>query len=411
MAKIIPFKAVRPTKEMVSLVVSRSYDNYSTEELEAQLQFNPYSFLHIINPGYKYQHEVSGPERFDMVRNRYFEFKEDGVFLQDSVPCLYVYKMQTRNNSCIGIFAGASTEDYENNVIKKHEDTIEIREELFKEYLNTVGFNAEPVLLIHPDDETVSTIIKQVISATPEYAFTTTDKISHYFWKISETDVIEKLQHAFDAFTSLYIADGHHRTASSHLLAKTLSVQDKDNTGTALHHFFMSYIIPESQLKIYEYNRLVKDLNGLSKEAFLIQLDASFRIENRGAKLYKPSKKHHFSMYLDGEFYSLYLRKSSYKFTDALSALDAQILYKTILEPILGIKDLRNDKRIDYGYGKYNVIQMKDVVDEGKYAVGFSLLPVTAKEIKIIADEGLKMPPKSTYIEPKLKSGLTIYEF
>ncbi len=173
----------------------------------------------------------------------------------------------------------------------------------------------------------------------------------------------------------------------------------------------MSYLIPESNLKIWEFNRLIKDLNGLSKEEFLIRLDAMFRIENRGQKLYRPSKKHHFSMYLDGEFYSLYLRKARYKFTDALTALDTQILYNTVLKPVLGIEDLRNDRRIEYGYGKFNSIKMKNLIDEGEFAVGFNLLPVTVEEMKNIADEGLKMPPKSTYIEPKLKSGLTIYEF
>jgi len=173
----------------------------------------------------------------------------------------------------------------------------------------------------------------------------------------------------------------------------------------------MSCLIPESGLRIYEFNRMVKDLNGLSKEEFLMKLDARFRIENRGAQLYKPSEKHHFSMYLDGEFYSLYLRRTLYDFTDALSKLDPQILYTTALKPILGIHDLRNDSRIHYGYGKNNSLKMKNLVDEGKFAVGFSMVPVSVKEMKNIADEGLKMPPKSTYIEPKLRSGLTIYEF
>ena len=172
----------------------------------------------------------------------------------------------------------------------------------------------------------------------------------------------------------------------------------------------MSYLIPESEIKIYEFNRMVKDLNGLSKKEFLIRLDEFFRIEKRDDDLYRPTKKHHFSMYLDGEFYSLYLRKKVYRFTDALSKLDTQILYKTILEPILGVHDLRNDKRIAYGYGKYNLIKMKDSIDQGDFKVGFSLVPITIEEIKNIADAGLVMPPKSTYIEPKLRSGLTIYE-
>ncbi|MEM9686811.1 MAG: DUF1015 domain-containing protein [Bacteroidota bacterium] len=410
MAKIIPFKAVRPAKDKAGLVVSRSYEDYDAEELLAQLRFNPYSFLHIINPGYKFQQEVSGQERFSMVRSRYLEFREDEHFIKDETPSMYVYKVKSGTAVCTGILAAADTDDYRNEVIKKHEDTFRVKEELFKEYLKVVGFNAEPVLLTYPDNATVATAISEVTAGIPEYEFTTTDRVTHYFWKCTDK-ITKQLQSAFKGIATIYIADGHHRTASSYLFAEEQKAQNKNHTGTEPYNFFMSYLIPESHLRIAEFNRLVKDLNGLSKEAFLIRLDSWFRIENRGEKLYKPSKKHHFSMYLDGEFYSLYLRKSLYEFTDALSTLDAQILYKTILEPVLGIKDLRNDRRIEYGYGKYNVIKMKNLIDEGKFAVGFSLLPVTVEEMKNIADEGLKMPPKSTYIEPKLRSGLTIYEF
>ena len=254
-------------------------------------------------------------------------------------------------------------------------------------------------------------MLKKAALTTPEYEFSTTDKVTHYLWKLSDTISIKKLQDEFAAMGPIYIADGHHRTASSYLLTEELRAQNEQHSGMEPYNFFMSYLIPESHLNIYEFNRMVKDLNGHSKEEFLIKLDALFRIENRGAELYKPSKKHHFSMYLDGEFYSLYLRKTLYEFTDALSALDPQILYNTILKTILGINDLRNDRRIAYGSGKYNVLTMKNLVDEGKYAVGFSMVPVTVTEMKKIADEGLKMPPKSTYIEPKLRSGMAIYEF
>lgn len=411
MAKIIPFKAVRPARDKVNLVVSRSYETYAKEELEAQLQFNPYSFLHVINPGYKFQQEVSGQERFTMVRNRYMEFREDNIFIQDAEASFYIYKIKTRHDTCLGIFAAAATDDYKNDVIKKHEDTFQSKEQLFKEYLNVVGFNAEPVLLTYPDNETVERIILKKTSTVPEYEFTTTDKITHYFWRVSDAAVIKELREEFGAMETLYIADGHHRTASSHLLTTERKAGNKGHSGAEPYNFFMSYLIPESNLKISEFNRLIKDLNGFSKEEFLIRLDALFRIENRGQKLYRPSKKHHFSMYLDGEFYSLYLRKARYKFTDALTALDTQILYNTVLKPVLGIEDLRNDRRIEYGYGKSNIIKMKNLIDEGEFAVGFNLLPVTVEEMKSIADEGLKMPPKSTYIEPKLKSGLTIYEF
>lgn len=411
MAKIIPFKAVRPTKDKVTLVASRSYEDYSKKERKAQLSFNPYSFLHIINPGYKFQKQVTGSERFELVKNRYLEFKEDAVFLKDTTPSLYIYKLKKRGRVYCGIFAGASTEDYKNNVIKKHEDTIEYRELLFKEYLKTVGFNAEPVLLTYKDNPTINDIVKKTTLTQPLYEFTTEDKVTHYVWRITDSDKIKAICNAFASINELYIADGHHRSASSYLLAKELAKENKNHTGKEPYNFFMSYLIPESNLKIHEFNRLITDLNGLSKETFLIKLDKWFRIENRGQELYKPTKKHHFSMYLDGEFYSLYLRKTVYKFTDALSKLDTQILYKTILDPILGIKNLRNNKRIDYCYGEHNIIKMKDLIDQGKFAVGFGLVPVTISEMKAIADAGLVMPPKSTYIEPKLRSGLTIYEF
>src|SRR5690606_20740678 len=210
---------------------------------------------------------------------------------------------------------------------------------------------------------------------------------------------------------SLYIAYGHHRSASFYLVAEDLMEENPNHTGEEAYNFFMSDLIPESDLKIYEFNRLVKDLNGLKKEEFLIKLDEYFRIENRGMEYYKPSKKHHFSMYLDGEFYSLYLRKSKYEIKNALDALDTQILYTTILKPLLGIEDLRNDQRIEYVHGKKDSAYVKTAVDSGNFVVGFGLMPVTTEELKKIADEGLRMPPKSTYIEPKLRSGVTIYEF
>ncbi|MFD0861829.1 DUF1015 domain-containing protein [Sungkyunkwania multivorans] len=411
MPKIQPFKAIRAPRAFANLVASRSYEDYSDGELESKLEFNPYTFLHVINPGYRYHKEVTGVQRFQLVKNRYLEFKEDGIYVKDKDPALYVYRMTTRNNSFCGIIAGASADDYAQDKIKKHEDTMQRREELFKDYLKTVGFNAEPVLLTYPDKATIKETIDKVTAVIPDYEFTTQDRVTHALWPITDIDIISILQYEFEQIPNFYIADGHHRTASSYLLAETLKAENPDHTGKEAYNFFMSFLIPESELRIYEFNRMVKDLNGLSKEQFLFKLDKWFRIENRGLELYKPSKKHHFSMYLDGEYYSLYLRKTVYKFTDALSELDTQILYKTILEPILGISDLKNDRRIKYGYGKNNLLQMKQQIDEGDFAVGFGMMPLSVEEIKAIADEGLTMPPKSTYIEPKMRSGLTIYEF
>ncbi len=412
MAKIHPFKAVRPTRDKVSLVASRSYQSYTPVERDSRMDYNPYSFLHIVNPGYKYQKEISGEDRYKLVRNRYLEFKEDEIFMQDEQPCYYVYKIVNREQeSFCGIIAAASTEDYENDVIKKHEDTLQHREETFKEYLKTVGFNAEPVLLTYPDDKVIAKIISQTILDRAEYEFTTTYRDTHYLWKIENQETITQLQHKFSTIETIYIADGHHRSASSNLLTKDLKENNPSHRGDEPYNFFMAYLIPESDLRIYEFNRLIKDLNGLSKEEFLIQLDEWFRIENRGIEVYKPSKPHHFSMYLDGEFYSLYLRKTTYQFTDALEELDAQVLYQTVLKPILGIKDLRVDTRIEYSHGKNDIVYVKSMVDNGDYRVGFGLFPASVQQMKKIADQGLTMPPKSTYIEPKLRSGVTIYEF
>ncbi len=412
MAKIIPFKAVRPTRDKVSLVASRSYQSYTQAELEARLNYNPFSFLHIINPGYKYHKDINGKDRYNLIRNRYLEFKEDSIFIQDKTPSYYIYKIVNREGySFSGIIAAASTEDYKNGVIKKHEETIEYREKIFKDYLKTVGFNAEPVLLTYPDSSVIKNIIKQIQKERAEFEFTTTYRDTHYMWKIEDEALVNMINLEFESIKTVYIADGHHRLASSFLLSEELKSENKKHTGKESYNYFMTYLIPESDLKIYEFNRLVKDLNGLSKESFLIKLDAIFRIENRGSELYKPNKKHHFSMYLDGDFYSLYLRKNNNTFNNALDVLDTHILFKTILEPLLGIYDLRNDHRIDYSHGKNDLVTIKSRIDNGEFTVGFGLVPITVKELKAIADEGLTMPPKSTFIEPKLRSGVTIYEF
>jgi uncharacterized protein (DUF1015 family) len=412
MPDIRPFKAVRPTRDKVGLIASRSYDSYSREERVARLRDNPYSFLHIVNPGFKYHKVIAGKERYRLVRNRYLEFKEEGIFVHDSEPGYYIYKIINRDgHEFAGIIAAASVKDYQQDLIKKHEDTIEYREQVFKDYLKTVGFNAEAVLLTYPDSPELEAIIAGVMESRAEYEFSTTYRDTHYLWYVSEPATVKRIRELYAEMPAVYIADGHHRCSSSALLAAECASENPNHSGNEDYNYFMTYLIPESSLKIYQFNRLVKDLNGLTKEEFLIKLDGMYRIEERGNEYYKPSKKHHFSMYLDGAFYSLYLRKHKYQPGCARDELDAQVLYKTILQPILGIDDLRNDQRIDYTHGKMAMAHVKSMVDARKYAVGFGSLPVTVQEMKMIADAGETMPPKSTYIEPKLRSGLTIYEF
>jgi uncharacterized protein (DUF1015 family) len=388
MAIVKPFKAIRATRDKVAMVSSKSYEIYTQEMLDAKLAFNPYTFLHVINPGYKYQkQDISGELRFKLVHNRYLEFKENENFTQDKIPAFYIYQKTTPTKSFCGIISATSVADYHNKIIKKHEGTLKQRELLF------------------------DTIIKKYKQQRAEYEFSTTDKDSHVLWVVNDAHDIDKITSAFKEIDTLYIADGHHRSTSSCLLAERLAKENPHHTGNEDYNFFMSYLLPESELSIYEFNRFIKDLNGLTPNEFLIELDTFFRIENRKQELYKPKDKHHFSMYLDGEFYALYLRKTLYNFSDALSKLDAQILYTTVLKPILGIEDIRNDSKIVYSQNKSDSLELKNKVDSGDFKVSFGMLPTTIKELKEIVDADLLMPPKTTYIEPKLRSALTIYEF
>lgn len=408
MAQIKPFKAIRPAADKVAHVASRSYEEYDEQELNAILEYNPFSFLHIINPGFKYHRNSSGEERFKLVRNRYLEFLEESVLIQDEEPCFYLYQICHGDFKSLGLFCATSIEDYRNNAIKKHEDTIQKRVALFTKYLKTVGFNAEPVLMTYSDDVDIKKILQNEIMKSSVYDFTTTDKVRHRLWKVSNQASVEKLEAIFKKLGSLYIADGHHRSASSNLLLEQLEKEKDPNLDQK--KFFLSYLIPESEIRISGFNRMILDLNGLSNEEFMIRLDEFFRIEQKKFMGFRPKVKHQFTMYLNGEFFLLHLRNNVYEFTDALSKLDTHVLYKTILGPILGITDLTKDKRITYSQGKASLLELKESVDNGPYEVGFSTAPINIEEIKAIADAGQVMPPKSTYIEPKLRSGLTIYE-
>tara|TARA_R110001592_G_scaffold93932_3_gene272407 strand:+ start:6887 stop:8122 length:1236 start_codon:yes stop_codon:yes gene_type:complete len=411
MAIIKPFRAVRTSRDKVALVSSKSHEVYTSKKLKAKLKFNPFTFLHVIHPGYKYNKEISGEERFKLVHNRYLEFKENRFFTKDEKPAFYVYKKVTKENVFCGIIAATSVDDYKKDVIKKHEGTIKSREILFEHYLRNTGFNAEPVVVTYPDNDEINTIVEKYKEQRAEYEFTSSDKNLHLLWVIDNEKDIYKIAAAFKKINTLYIADGHHRSSSSYLLAKHKAKENPNHTGEEDYNFFMSYLIPESNLKISEFNRFVKDLNGLTANEFLIALDEYYRIENHGQVVYKPNKKHHFSMYLDGEFYSLYLRKTSYVLSDPLSKLDSEILYRTVLKPILGINDLKNSSKISYLYDKKDSLILKRKVDSGEFKIAFGMVPLSIEEIKEIADANLQMPPKSTYIQPKMRSALTIYEF
>lgn len=404
MAKIIPFKAVRPTTDKVSLVTCRMYDDYSSAELAAWLSYNPYSFLHVINPAYTHSQKITADKRFKGVTHKYNDFKKENVLIKEEKAIFYLYEIQTKTNSFTGIIAGTSIEDYKNNVIKKHEDTLQYRVELFKDYLHQTGFNTEPVLITYPDSTEINTFIAIHKKSRPIYEFSTTNKEKHTLWKIDTETEINLLTEHFEAIPDLYIADGHHRSASAEMLYD----QDK-NSGNPNLNYFMSFLIAESNVKIYEFNRVIQDLNGHSKEEFVKLLAHNFVIKDKKRELWQPKNKNEFGMYLDGRFYALeYKHKENRK--GILENLDAQILYDTVLHPILGIGDLRNDERIDYIPGKQAIIHMKEMIDEGEFEVGFMLYPSDINEIKLLADNNLIMPPKSTYIEPKFRSGLLVYE-
>ena len=403
MAKIIPFKAVRPTRDKVSLVTSRSYEEYGAAELASQLDYNPFSFLHILNPAYINQLKISADTRFKGVQLKYKEFKDEEIFKQETSPVFFLYEIQSKGNTFTGIIAGTSIEDYKNNIIKKHEDTLAYRVEYFKDYLHQTGFNTEPVLITYPENAQLQQWIEKRRQKRPLYLFSTPNKDRHILWRIKDEADIKWLQQHFENVGSVYIADGHHRSASAEMLYE----QDKAS-GNANLNYFMSFLICETNLKINEYNRIINDLNGFTKQEFLTALEKDFTLENKQQELWKPKQKHQFGMYLDGEFYALSLKDTN--FDTVLEALDAQILYKKVLNPLLGIGDLRNDERIDYIPGNKPVTEIKKKVDGGDFEVGFMLYPPSIEEIKELADNNLIMPPKSTYIEPKFRSGLVIYE-
>jgi uncharacterized protein (DUF1015 family) len=414
MAKIRPFKAVRPAPDKVALVTCRAYDDYSSAELAAWLNFNPYSFLHVIHPAYANTQKVSWEKRFKAVANKYQDFKHEKNLIEEEHPVFYLYEIQSKGHTFTGIIAGILVKDYQNNVIKKHEDTLQYRVELFKDYLHQTNFNTEPVLITYADSIEINTFIRLRKKSEPIYEYSTTNKEKHILWKIDTQSEVDWLQEHFENIPNLYIADGHHRSASAELL-----YEQNKHLGNENLNYFMSFLIAESNVKIYEFNRLIRDLNGLSKEDFIKKLSEHFVIVAKNQEIWKPQNKFEFGMYLDGSFYALFYKHQNTKLSNRaesrleesiLNNLDAQILYDKVLFPLLGIEDLRNDERIDYISGKQSISAIKDLIDEGEFEVGFMLYPSNINEIKTLADNNLIMPPKSTYIEPKFRSGLVVYE-
>ena len=410
MAHIQPFKGIRPVRDKAHLVASRAVNLYKARILNAKLEENPFTFMHVVLPEYgdKASTKPNTPGRFKLVRKKFESFLKEKILIQDKQESFYIYRQVKGKYSYTGIIAGASIDDYLNGAIKKHEQTLTKREETFKTYLEVCGFNAEPVLLTYKSDSKVEKIISSHTKLRAEYEFTTSDKVSHYLWIISGKKEVKMIQERFAKIPSIYIADGHHRTSSSALLALAKRKKAKKNTPKAMYNYCMAYFLSEDQINIFDFNRVVKDLNGLSKSEFIHQLSAKFEIESKGNKIYRPNKIHNFSMYLEGEWFSLTAKKDSFNPKNPVEKLDAEIISKNILAPILGITDLKTDTRISFVGGLQGMEGLQKQVDENKMKVAFGLYPVKVSQLKEIADTNNIMPPKTTWIEPKLRSGLVV---
>jgi uncharacterized protein (DUF1015 family) len=406
MAHIKPFCAVRPNATIASEFSSASIQFYSEEKLNNVLKNNPFSFIQILKSNLKKIDKNTLDKRYENVKKKYQNFKDKGYLTQDSNPAFYIYEIDDNENSYCGIIAAASVEDYKNNIIKKHENTIETREERFKNYLKAVRFNAEPVLLTYKNSTEISNIIDKLKQHKPTVEFSIESNEKHRLWKIDNQKKIIQIQEEFKKIAGVYIADGHHRSASSVLLSDE---SKKNKNSSESIDYFMVFLIPENDLKIQQYNRVVTDLNGYSKTEFLEVLKSQFDLKlQKNGKATK--RKHSFTMYLKGQFYCVSLQKS-FTFKNApLYHLDTYILQELILKPILGVTNVRNNKRLDYSYENDDMQWIKKNVDNSKYAVGFGLNPIKIDQLKSIANAQLVMPPKSTYIYPKLRSGITIYE-
>lgn len=411
MTKIRPFRAVRPTRDKAHLVASRAVATYKPAILAAKLEENPFTFIHIIHPEYFEDDDnttaPNTPERFNKVKNKYEEFKEQGVFIQDEEPLIYVYRQTKKDAAFLGVIGGANAQEYLDDKIKKHEATLTSREEMFTNYLDIVGFNAEPVLLSHQKSHKVDELLNNIVKARPEYEFTTTDLTKHELW-VTTPEETKALQEAYEEIDAVYIADGHHRSASSVRLMD-LHREKGDYSPDKNYNSFLSFFIDEERLQILPFNRICKSLNGLSKDEFLSKCSEKFEVSSVDKKE-DIKQLHDFHVYIDQEWFLFSLKGEFRNFDNVVSAIDAEILTKHILTPILGIRDLKIDDSISFVSGDKGKSAIEQAVDNDVYSVGFELYPVTMDQLRAVADEHQIMPPKSTWVEPKMRSGLTIYK-
>ena len=413
MAIIKPFKGVRPPKNLVEKVESRPYDVLESEEARVEAGDNEMSLYHIIKPEIDFEPGTSeyDPRVYQKAAENFKAFQEKGWLVQDGKEQYYIYAQTMNGKTQYGLVVGAYVDDYLNGVIKKHELTRRDKEEDRMKHVRVNDANIEPVFFAYPDNDVLNTLIMRYASTQPEYDFIAPiDGFRHQFWVISDDGDIQTVTKEFAKMPSLYIADGHHRSAAAALVGAEKAKQNPRHTGKEEYNYVMAVCFPASQLTILDYNRVVKDLNGMTSEQFLTALKEDFEVECKGTEPYRPAKLHEFSLYLDGKWYSLVAKRGTYDDTDPIGVLDVDISSRLILDKLLGIKDLRSDKRIDFVGGLRGLEELKRRVDSGEMKMALALYPVSMKQIMDIADSGKIMPPKATWFEPKLRSGLIIHK-
>ena len=412
MVKVKPFAAIRPPKEIVKEVASRPYDVLNSKEAKAEA--GEKSLLHIIKPEIDFDpiaDEHSQPV-YDKAVENFKLWQQRGWLVQDTKECYYVYAQTMEGRTQYGLVVCANVEDYLTGKIKKHELTRKDKEEDRMKHVRIQSANLEPVFFAYPDNAGLNAIVEKTIKAKPaEYDFVAEDGFGHHFWVIDNDEDIAEITRIFSTIPAFYVADGHHRTAAAALVGQERAKANPHHNGTEEYNFFMAVVFPESHLKIIDYNRVVKDLNGLTPEQFLEKLSADFKVEEKGTEIYKPCGLHNFSMYMGGKWYSLTAKEGTYNDSDPIGVLDVTVLSNLVFDKLLDIKDLRTSKRIDFVGGIRGLGELKRRVDSGEMVAAFALYPVSMKQLIDIADTGNIMPPKTTWFEPKLRSGITIHKF
>ena len=411
--RIKPFRGVRPPKQLVEKVNSRPYDVLNSEEARKEAEGNPMSLYHIIKPEINFEPgtDEHDPKVYASAREHFDLFKKNGWLVQDKKECYYVYAQTMGNRTQYGLVVAAWFEDYMAGRIKKHELTRRDKEEDRMKHVRVNNANIEPVFFAYKHVDELDRIIAKYTAQTPEYDFVAEiDGFGHKFWVIDDDKDIQRITELVKEIPAMYIADGHHRSAAAALVGNERKQQNPHHTGDEEYCFFLAVCFPDNQLNIIDYNRVVKDLNGLTDEQFLAAVAEDFEVEKIGTEIYKPNRLHNFSLYLGGNWYSLTAKAGRYNDNDPIGVLDVTISSNLILDKILGIKDLRSDKRIDFVGGIRGLGELKRRVDSGEMKVALALYPVTMQQIIDIADSGNIMPPKTTWFEPKLRSGLVIHE-